>query len=89
MVDTQRFPPCRTTPIRLSFWEETKVKKKIDMLIALGKMKPSTLEYAYMVTLPLKKTIVGGSVEITDHSISKHIETLSDASSRRCFDPTK
>ncbi len=26
-VDTQGFPPCKTTPSRLSFWEEVKVKK--------------------------------------------------------------
>ncbi len=25
-VDTQGFPPCCTTPNRLSFWEEAKVK---------------------------------------------------------------
>jgi hypothetical protein len=54
-VDTQRFPPCKTTPNKLSFWEEAEVKKKIDILITLRKMKPSTFEYAYNVTLPMKK----------------------------------
>jgi hypothetical protein len=54
-MDTHGFPPCRTIPNRLSFWEEAKVKKQIDALIALGKMKTSTLGYACRVTLPIKK----------------------------------
>jgi hypothetical protein len=29
-VDTQGFPLCHITPSRLSFWEEVKVKMKID-----------------------------------------------------------
>jgi len=89
VVDIQRFLPCKIRPIKLSFWEEIEVKKKIDMLIALRKMKPSTLEYACKVTLLVKKVVVGGSVEITNHSVSKHIEIHFWASSRRCFDPTK
>jgi hypothetical protein len=55
VVDIQRFPPCRTTPNKLSFWEEVEVKKKIDILITLKKMKLSTFKYAYKVTLPMKK----------------------------------
>ncbi len=33
IVDTQGFPPYWTTPNRLSFWEEIKVKKQIDALV--------------------------------------------------------
>jgi len=54
-VDTQAFLPCRTTPSKLSFWEEVEVKKQIDALVALGKMKPSTSDYACKVTLLMKK----------------------------------
>jgi hypothetical protein len=42
-------------PNKLSFWEEAEVKKQIDMLVALGKTKPSISKYAYKVTLPVKK----------------------------------
>jgi len=31
------------------------VKKQIDVLVELGKMKPSAFEYACRVTLPVKK----------------------------------
>jgi len=31
------------------------VKRQIDVLVELGKMKPSDLEYACRVTLPMKK----------------------------------
>ncbi len=55
VVDTQRFPPCKTTLNRLYFWEEVEVKKKINVLVALGKMKPSTLEYACKVITQVKK----------------------------------
>jgi hypothetical protein len=54
-IDTQGFPPCNMTPGRLSFWEETEVKRQIDELVDLGKMKPSNSEYACRVTLPIKK----------------------------------
>jgi hypothetical protein len=54
-IDTQGFLPCNMTPGRLSFWEETEVKRQIDELVDLGKMKPSNSEYAYRVTLPIKK----------------------------------
>ncbi len=54
-IDTQGFPPCNMSPGRLSFWEETEVKRQIDALIDLGKMKPSNSEYACRVTLPVKK----------------------------------
>jgi hypothetical protein len=39
----------------LSYWEEVEVKKHIDVLVELGKMKPSGSEYACHVTLPVKK----------------------------------
>jgi hypothetical protein len=54
-IDTQGFPPCRVAPGRLSFWEETKVKRQIDTLVEMGKMRPSDSEYACRVTLPVKK----------------------------------
>jgi len=54
-VDTQGFPPCGASPGRLSYWEEAEVKKPIDVLIELGKMRPSSSEYACRVTLPVKK----------------------------------
>ncbi len=54
-VDTQGFPPCRVSPGRLSYWEEAEVKRQIDVLVELGKMKPSNSEYACRVTLPIKK----------------------------------
>jgi hypothetical protein len=54
-VDTQGFPPYRTTPNRLSLWEEVEVKKQIDALVTLGKMKPSTSYYVCKATLLMKK----------------------------------
>jgi hypothetical protein len=54
-IDTQGFPPCRVSPGRLSFWEEVEVKRQIDVLVDLGKMKPSNSEYACRVTLPIKR----------------------------------
>ncbi|CAK9228771.1 unnamed protein product [Sphagnum troendelagicum] len=45
-VDTQGFPPCRVSPSRLCYWEEAEVKRHIDVLVDLGKMKPSNSEYA-------------------------------------------
>ncbi len=40
-IDTQGFPPCHASPGRLSFWEEAEVKRQIDALVDLGKMRPS------------------------------------------------
>jgi hypothetical protein len=40
-IDTQGFPPCNAFPGRLSYWEEAKVKRQIDVLVDLGKMRPS------------------------------------------------
>jgi hypothetical protein len=54
-VDMQGFPPCKASPSRLSYWEEVEVKRQIDVLVELGKMKPSSSEYACRVTLPVKK----------------------------------
>ncbi len=54
-IDTQGFVPCRVTPGRLSYWEEVEVKRQIDVLVGLGKMKPSNSEYACRVTLLMKK----------------------------------
>jgi hypothetical protein len=54
-VDTQGFPPCRASLGRLSYWEEAEVKRQIDVLVELGKMRPISSEYACRVTLPAKK----------------------------------
>ncbi len=51
----QGFPPCKASPGRLSYWEETEVKRHIDALVDLGKMRPNNSKYAYRVTLPVKK----------------------------------
>jgi hypothetical protein len=55
-IDTQGFVPCRATLGRLSYWEEVEVKRHIDVLVDLGKMRPSNSEYACRVTLPVKRT---------------------------------
>jgi len=54
-VDTQRFPPCKVSRGRLSYWEEAEVKKHINVLVDLDKMRPSNYEYACCVTLPVKR----------------------------------
>jgi hypothetical protein len=54
-INTQGFVPCRATPGRLSYWEEAEVKRQIDVLVDLGKMRPSDSEYACRVTLHVKK----------------------------------
>jgi hypothetical protein len=54
-IDTQGFPPCWVALGRLSYWEEAEVKRQIDVLVDLGKMRPSDSEYACRVTLPVKK----------------------------------
>jgi len=54
-IDMQGFPPCKTSPGRLSYWEEVEVKRQIDALVDLGKMRPDNSEYACRVTLPVKK----------------------------------
>ncbi len=54
-IDTQGLPPCCMTPGWLSYWEEAKVNRQIQSLVDLGKMRKSASEYAYIVTLPMKK----------------------------------
>ncbi len=54
-IDTQGFPPCKVAPRRLSYWEEVEVKRQINVLVELGKMKSSDFAYACRVTLPVKK----------------------------------
>jgi hypothetical protein len=54
-VNSQGFPPCKASPGRLSYWEEAKVKRQIDVLLDLGKMRPSSYEYACRITLLVKK----------------------------------
>jgi putative transposase len=55
LIDTQGFPPCKVASGRLSYWEEAEVKRQIDVLVDLGKMRPSDSKYACRVTLPVKK----------------------------------
>jgi hypothetical protein len=54
-IDTQGFSPCNASPGRLSYWEETEVKRQIDALVDFGKMKPNNSKYACRVTLLVKK----------------------------------
>jgi hypothetical protein len=54
-VDTQGFPPFKVSLGQLSYWEEVEVKRQIDVLVDLGKMKPNNSKYACQVTLLVKK----------------------------------
>ncbi len=54
-IDTQGFPPCCTTPRRLSYWEETEVNRQIQALIKFGKMKNNDFIYACRVNLSIKR----------------------------------
>ncbi len=54
-MDTQGFLPCKVFPSRLSYWEEAEIKRQIDALVDLGKMKPNNFEYACHIILPVKK----------------------------------
>jgi hypothetical protein len=54
-VDRQGFAPCKVSPGQLSYWEDAKVKRQINVLINLGKMKPNNSRYACCVTLPIKR----------------------------------
>jgi hypothetical protein len=54
-IETQGFPPCKASLGRLSYWEEAEVKRQIDVLVDLGKMRPNNSEYACRVTLLVKK----------------------------------
>jgi hypothetical protein len=54
--------------------EEVEVKRQIDVLVDLGKVKPNNSKYACHVTLPVKKRMeVGVSMETIDHSIRKPV----------------
>jgi hypothetical protein len=55
IIDTQGFPHCKVTLGRLSYWEEAEVNWQINVLVELGKMRPSNSAYACRVTLPVKK----------------------------------
>ncbi len=39
----------------MSYWEEAEVKRQIDVLVDLGKIRPNNSKYACQVTLPVKK----------------------------------
>jgi hypothetical protein len=66
-IDTQGFPPCRTTPRRLSCWEEVEVNRQIQALIKLGKRRIVTLNMLVESVCLLRRMAVGVSVVITDH----------------------
>ncbi len=53
--DIQGFPPCKTTPNHLSFWEESEINKQIQALVAFNKMHPNISNYAYKGMLLIKK----------------------------------
>jgi len=40
-INTQGFPPYKVCPSILSFWEDAKVKRQIDVLVDFGKMRPN------------------------------------------------
>jgi hypothetical protein len=61
---------------RLSFWEEAKVNKQIDALMALGKMKPSSYQYVCKVTLLIKKD---GSHQLYGDYKPLNLQTRRDA----------
>jgi hypothetical protein len=46
IIDTQGFPPCKVALGRLSYWEEAEVNMQINVLVELGKMRPSNSAYA-------------------------------------------
>jgi hypothetical protein len=54
-VDTQGFPPRKVSHGILSYWEEVELKRQIDVLVDLGKMRPSKSEYVCQVTFFIKK----------------------------------
>jgi hypothetical protein len=41
--------------VRFHFGRRLRLKKQIDTLVALGKMKPNSYKYVCRVTLPVKK----------------------------------
>jgi hypothetical protein len=54
-IDTQGFPPCQVAPGQLSYREEAEVNRQINVLVELGKMRPSNSAYACQMMLPVKK----------------------------------
>ncbi len=75
-IDTQGFLPYRATPGRLSYWEEAEVKQQIDVLVNLGKMRPSDSEYACRITLPVKKD---GSMRFCGNYRPLNLQTRRDS----------
>jgi hypothetical protein len=67
VIDTHGFPQCCIAPSGLSFWEEAKVKRQIDALVALRKMTPNSSKYVCKVTLLMKKDDIAAFVEIIGH----------------------
>jgi hypothetical protein len=54
-IDTQGLPPCHTTPNKLSYWEEAKVNRQIQLLVKLRKIRINFSKYACKVALQVKK----------------------------------
>jgi len=75
-IDTQGFLPYRATLGRLSYWEEAEVKQQIDVLVNLGKMRPSDSEYACRITLPVKKD---GSMRFCGNYRPLNLQTRRDS----------
>ncbi len=75
-IDTQGFPPCKVAPGRLSYWEEVEVNRQINVLVELGKMRPSNSAYACRVTLHVKKD---GSRRFCGDYIPLNLQTRRDS----------
>ncbi len=54
-TNTQGFPPCCTTPGKLSYQEEAEVNKQIQALIKLGKMTNSDSKYGCRISQSVKR----------------------------------
>jgi hypothetical protein len=68
------------SPGRLSYWEEVEVKRHIDVLVDLGKMKPNNSEYACHVTLLIKRDGSRRSMGITNRSTTNSPRFFPNAS---------
>jgi len=60
----------------LSYWEKVEVNRQINVLVELGKMRPSNSTYACRVTLPVKKD---GSRRFCGDYKPLNLQTLRDS----------